>query len=362
MAVYKIFPTKDATLYSAYPIMNTGIDAILEVSNTYPAINPSPRVARALIDFNENEIVDIIDNKIKSGSTPTTDYKTYLKLYIAEASGINQDTVIEARLAYGSWNNGSGQYLDSPQSTNGVSWTYLQYSGSEAWEEPGGDFRALPGPAGNYITQSFDYRTIKDINLDVTYAVNLMYDNISTVGLDSFLLKLSGSQEFVSSSALQPQFKFFSVDTNTIYPPVLEFRWNDFTTSSNAPTEISTSDLNIALDENPGIFYSESINRFRLNVRPTYPARTFQTASLYTTNYSLPTASYYAIKDLDTNEYVVDFDTTYTKISNDSNGSYFDIYMNGLEPERYYKILIQTTVDGSTMVKDEDYIFKVING
>jgi hypothetical protein len=36
--------------------------------------------------------------------------------------------------------------------------------------------------------------------------------------------------------------------------------------------------------------------------------------------------------------------------------------MNGLEPERYYKILIQTTVDGSTMVKDEDYIFKVVNG
>jgi len=357
MAVYKIFPTKDATLYSAYPVMNTGIDAILEVSNTYPAINPSPRVARALIDFNENEIVDIIDNKIKSGSTPTTDYKTYLKLYIAEASGINQDTVIEARLVSGSWNNGSGQYLDSPQTTNGVSWDFKLSSGSGAWGTAGGDLRE-----NSNLTQSFDYRTIKDLNIDVTTATNLIYNNLPTTGSDSFLLKLSGSQEFVSSSALQPQFKFFSVDTNTIYPPVLEFRWNDFTTSSNAPTEISTSDLNIALDENPGIFYSESINRFRLNVRPTYPVRTFQTASLYTTNYSLPTASYYAIKDLDTNEYVVDFDTTYTKISNDSNGSYFDIYMNGLEPERYYKILIQTTVDGSTMVKDEDYIFKVING
>jgi hypothetical protein len=33
MAVYKIFPTQDATLYSAYPTMNTGLDAILEVSN-----------------------------------------------------------------------------------------------------------------------------------------------------------------------------------------------------------------------------------------------------------------------------------------------------------------------------------------
>jgi hypothetical protein len=33
MAVYKIFPTQDTTLYSAYPIMNTGLDAILETSN-----------------------------------------------------------------------------------------------------------------------------------------------------------------------------------------------------------------------------------------------------------------------------------------------------------------------------------------
>ena len=33
MAVYKIFPTQDATLYSYYPLMNTGLDAICEISN-----------------------------------------------------------------------------------------------------------------------------------------------------------------------------------------------------------------------------------------------------------------------------------------------------------------------------------------
>ena len=72
--------------------------------------------------------------------------------------------------------------------------------------------------------------------------------------------------------------------------------------------------------------------------------------------------AYYAIKDLDTNEYVIDFDGNYTKLSLDDNGSYFTLYMNGLEPERYYKILIQTTVNGSTIVFDENYIFKVTNG
>ena len=30
MAVYKIFPTKDATVYSLYPSKNTGLDEIID--------------------------------------------------------------------------------------------------------------------------------------------------------------------------------------------------------------------------------------------------------------------------------------------------------------------------------------------
>jgi hypothetical protein len=36
--------------------------------------------------------------------------------------------------------------------------------------------------------------------------------------------------------------------------------------------------------------------------------------------------------------------------------------MNGFEPERYYKILIQTIVEGSTITLDNDYYFKIVNG
>ena len=125
---------------------------------------------------------------------------------------------------------------------------------------------------------------------------------------------------------------------------------------------INTPDLYVALDNNAGVFYSESINDFRLNVRPEFPARTFKTSSLYTTNHALPSSSYYAIKDLDTNEFVVDFDEEFTQISCDATSSYFTVYMNGLEPERYYNILIQTEIDGQTIVMDENYYFKVVNG
>ena len=34
MAVYKIFPSKDATLYSLFPNMNTGLDEIVEATLT----------------------------------------------------------------------------------------------------------------------------------------------------------------------------------------------------------------------------------------------------------------------------------------------------------------------------------------
>jgi hypothetical protein len=33
--------------------------------------------------------------------------------------------------------------------------------------------------------------------------------------------------------------------------------------------------------------------------------------------------------------------------------------MDGLEPERYYKILIKTIIDGTELVLDNDYYFKV---
>ena len=51
MAVYKLFPSQDAAIYSAYPAMNTGLDPILDVANYVTDLNPTSRVARSLIKF-----------------------------------------------------------------------------------------------------------------------------------------------------------------------------------------------------------------------------------------------------------------------------------------------------------------------
>jgi hypothetical protein len=374
MAIYKLFPSQDATLYTSYPTMNTGLDAILEASNKID-LDGLPTVARYLIQFDNTEIIDVISNKISGNS-----YDIYFKNFIAEAQGINQNTTLELRAAAQSWNNGTGYTLDNPIVEDGVSWAYASYSGSNPWLPSGNttggyytsSFNSTYSNQGggnwftssNYlVTTSFGLRSTKDIELGVKTIVNAW--SSSAVINNGFLVKLSGSYEFNPSEYVQPTFKYYSVDTNTIYPPTLEFRWRDYTTvltGSATASLVNTVDLKMSLAENPGEFFPESVNRFYINVSPLYPTRTYQTASLFTNLNYLPTSSYYAIKDLATNEFVVNFDTLYTQISSDANGNYFTVYMSGLEPERYYKILIKTIIGGSTIIFDDNYYFKVING
>ena len=389
MAVYKLFPSKDASIYSGYPAMNAGLDPILDVANLVTNINPVAKVARSLIKFDQSQIEDVIDNIAKvTGSWDN--FSGSLKLNVAKATNVILKSKIEVYPISGSWNNGSGQYLDKPVNHTGVSWVYSDYSGSNKWSTGGfnplitasfsGSNNAGGGVwytgSGGYegigpleFTQSFNLRSDKDLDVNITDALRVWYS--SSKGLNAgkieienqgFIVKWENNKEFVTESAITPQLSYYSIDTNTIYPPQLEIKWDDSVYNTGSLNVISTPDLFVALDNNQGIFYSESINNFRLSVRPEFPIRSFQTASVYTTNYALPSQSLYAIKDLDTNEYVVDFDKEFTNISCDSTGSFFTVYMNGLEPERYYSILIQTEIAGQTIVMDENYYFKVVNG
>jgi|TARA_B100001778_G_scaffold334453_1_gene345867 hypothetical protein len=398
MAVYKIFPLQDTTIYSAYPGLNTGLDAILEMSNLNPPTSASANVSRALIQFDQNDIENVIDNLIPTGSM---NFSSSLKVYIADASGVTMPSTIQCFPISQSWNNGTGYYLNHPQTRNGCCWYSRLSSGSGNWanndnlnpftsasysgsDVGGGTWFTGSGDSTLtlYSSQDFNVRTSKDINLNVTDTVKIWYTSskgvsgpTGRVDIDNegFILKWSSLDqpgggikrqniEFNNDLAVQPDYKSYSVDTNTIYPPCLEIKWDDQNFETGSLPEIATTDVFISLDTNPGVFYSESINRFRLNVRPEFPARVYLTRSIDTVNHYLNSSSLYAIKDLDTNEFVVDFDQEFTKISCDSTSNYFDVYMNGLEPERYYQILIQTTISGSTIVKNDDYYFKVVNG
>ena len=65
---------------------------------------------------------------------------------------------------------------------------------------------------------------------------------------------------------------------------------------------------------------------------------------------------------MDTQEFLINFDSQFTKISCDDKGNYFDLYMNGLEPERNYEILVKVIINNETIIlKNKDY-FKIVNG
>ena len=273
-----------------------------------------------------------------------------------------------------------------------MGWAYQDYSGSNKWVTNGwfvpttGSYSGSSNAGGGQwwyaaygyqgiptqsmqCTQSFSLRSDKDLNVDVTKIVKAWYSsslglNVGLVDLhnNGFIIKWEKDIEFTTSPAVTPQLSYYSVDTNTIYPPQLEIKWRDFSYNQGTLPLIQTPELFVSLQNNSGTYFSESISQFRLNVRPQFPLRTFETSSMFTHNHVLPSASYWAIKDLDTNEFVVDFDTKNTQISCDPSGSYFTVYMNGLEPERYYQILIQTTIGNNTIVLDENYYFKVVNG
>jgi hypothetical protein len=376
MAVYKLFPEKDSSIYSGFSLMNTGLDEILEVSTFYNST--SPEVSRYLIKFSQNEINDLLDNKVGSNT-----FQVNLRNYIANITGINTDTTLEVWPISGSWNMGTGRYSNDPIVTNGVSWKSRLSSGSGNWStsytdyvtasysgsNEGGGTWYTGSALGLEITASqvLSYSSEKDLNVNVTNTILNWYSASNSLGgftNDGFIVKQSNSDEFIANQDYVTTVKYFSIDTHTIYPPQLEFKWQDYTydTGSSSNTIINTSRMMATLDNNAGTYRRGSVEKIRINSRPQFPQRAFQTASIYTTNYYLPTASYYAVKDLDTNEFVIDFDTTYTQISADSESSYFTLYMNGLEPERYYQILIKTNIDSETLVLDDNYYFKVING
>ena len=376
MAVYKLFPEKDSSIYSGFPLMNTGLDKILEVSTFYNST--SPEVSRYLIKFSQTEINELLDNKVGSNT-----FQVNLRNYIANITGINTDTTLEVWPISGSWNMGTGRYSNDPITTNGVSWKSRLSSGSGNWPTSYADYVTASYSGSNEgggtwytgsalglevtASQVLSYSSEKDLNVDVTNTILNWYSASNSLGgftNDGFIVKQSNSNEFIADRNYVTTVKYFSIDTHTIYPPQLEFKWQDYTydTGSSSNTIINTSRMVALLDNNVGTYRRDSVEKIRINSRPQFPQRAFQTASIYTTNYYLPTASYYAVKDLDTNEFVIDFDTTYTQISADSESSYFTLYMNGLEPERYYQILIKTNIDGETLILDDNYYFKVING
>ena len=76
----------------------------------------------------------------------------------------------------------------------------------------------------------------------------------------------------------------------------------------------------------------------------------------------LPETSYFSIKDASSEEVIIDFDENFTQLScgNEYSGNYFKLWMNGLQPERNYRILVKMINGNIEEIFDNKFIFKVV--
>ena len=359
MGVYKIFPSQDTTIYTDYNTLNAGLDSILDLSKNPPFLFPSSSTSRVLLKFDSSDIADAIT---KTGANFTAS----LRLYNATVEGIPTNFNLDVYPVYESWDMGTGRFNNIPETDDGASWKYRSSNQTNAWATSGAgvgtSYYTGNEGGGNwltayYYTQSFSYFTTKDINVNVTTAVNAWNNN--TISNNGFIIKNSSTNGFEFDYNYNFIFNFFSRDTNTIYPPCLEFKWNDSIFNPGVSV-ITTDNLLLSIGNNKTAFYEDEYVKFKVYAKEKYPARTFSQVSLHQYNKALPSSSYYSIIDLDTNNTVIGFDNVATKLSADSDGSYFRLYMNGLEPDRYYKIQIKSVIDGGTYIYDNDYYFKVM--
>jgi len=380
MAIYKIFPEKDAFMWNEQPVQNTGRDEILEIS-TYndPSVingnlNTLPSATRALVKFPLSQINQVIDlvNQDSAFSQLTASFQ----LYLANASNLPQNYTLVVNAISQSWEMGTGRLADRPRTTNGVSWTYRLASASFAeWQTS--SFQAnvtssdngIQRGGGNWFivpssSQTFDYTSDKDTNFDVTQMVKYWYSHSQgylpgeSFGNEGFIIRYTGSQEFNTASI--QQLSFFSMDTHTIYPPTLEFKWPDYTFNTGSSSIVNNNQFITTIGNLQEEMPENSIYRFNIYTRDQFPTRSFQTQSVYLNTKLLPTNSFWSLIDLNTEEVIIDFSNC-TRLSSTPEYNYFNVYMNGLEPERYYQILIKTQIGEQEIIIDNpSYYFKVV--
>ena len=224
---------------------------------------------------------------------------------------------------------------------------WLKNSGGATWYTASVD--------GTQYSQNFTKSTT-DLNVDVTKYVGDMLSGSRPN--DGFIIKRGSTEE--SGSTKYGSSKFFSNDTHTIYVPTLETRWDDssFVTGSLSELDL-TKDITLYMKNLQSEYKELSKTKLRVVGRETYPQRSFTNSAPYNQIKYLPSTTYYQVRDVETNLVLIPFDTTYTKVSCDSTGNFFNFWFNTLQPERFYQF--EFRVDSSSDKKYFDgFVFKVV--
>ena len=347
MAIHRIYTQQDTTIWSKPSDTgrygNAGKDEILELGGyPDPADDSIGRTKRILIQFDTDEINNTIANKTQG----LVSCSLYLPL--ADASELPTNFNIEVYPISESWENGVGKVNDIPANLTGATWKQRDAQGT-LWSTLGGSYDTSNSSSIEYKLNSDSL----DLELDVSNLIENINSGSSNYG---FLVKLEDQYEDYLSGSIS--LKYYGADTNTIFRPYLEFKqFNDLW--NPGVNELSTDIAKVSISNQKPEYINEGTARFRISAKPSFPTRTFTTGSIYKTNYALPASSQYSIVDNFSNQTIIKY-SSFTNINADEKGSYIDLDMSLLAPERYYKLKIKTTLDNSTVLFEQDNLFKVV--
>ena len=391
---------------------NFGKDKVLQLNKIFQSTTFKHQT-RALVDFSGPDFTSvsqsIVDGDISS------DAQFYLRLFETEGvSESSEEYTLSAFPLYNSWNEGEGKSTDNPinklgdswinrddrKGATAISWSYRQSAidaGIGAADEDGdgidfGEYHVefinagqafgsvtgsdfLGGSDGGggvwikrkgyFASQSFSSEPA-DVEMDVTDMVNKWLNGqAENYGM---VLKFSGSQETDESTF--GNLKFFSKESNTIFQPKLEVRWDNHVACSGSNTgslnELTMSGVadNYLYMKNLRENYLETEKvKFRVGARKRYIEKSFATSvQSITDSYITEKSGSYAIKDVATDEFIVPF-SDYTYLSCDDSGPYFTQWLNGFYPDRNYKILLKLKYNnGQEQVFDDNFKFTIKGG
>jgi len=328
---------------------NKILDSTLEYTVTTLIDNGTfPEIGFALYNPYGIKMRSGITNLTSSFTTPTTQSITFTPLQSGNY------TFAYTFFESGSIVGGRTGSIDDFKITSSGSLPTVETSAAGYHQQSGGATWYTSSVDNTNVSQIFNKYTT-DLSVNVTSYVN---DWISGGRPnDGFIVKRPATAE--SGSTRYGSSKFFSSETNTIYVPTLDVRWDDsqFNTGSLLPL-VSTNI--IVYPKNLLAEYKETSKaRIRVLGRERFPQRTFSSTSLLTDVKYLPQTTYYQIRDAETNLVIVPFDTKYTKVSCDADGNYFDFWFNTFQPERFYQLEFRVD-NGSTKSYYDGNVFKVV--
>jgi hypothetical protein len=341
-------PSKDVTLYQAYPANNTGLDEILEIGKRI-----IPEDSGSLTAYESGSARSLLYFDLPTTESVATGSTYYLNLRLANATNVQRGQELLVYPISRSWTEGSGVfYQDVRNSNDGATWT--TYSTSVSWSNAGGDF--ILNGSGSASVNLTAY-PLEDLRIDVSSILRPIVDNNLHSSFYGLVVKFPTGDEISQDNVGLIQ--VFSSQTHTIHQPTLEVSWNNQSLVTGSLVAISSLDIKITPNNLQELYTKGDIDKIVLTVRDPYPLRSFDSTLRYKNKYYLPESSYYSIVDVQSNTTIVPFDNGST-ISTDVSGSYITLDTSTLYSGRFYTLKIKVVSGSYSKVFNTETLFKVL--